>query len=79
MHVYAQLRLVFLDRGTWPEKDCNGGMQEPETLHCSSRFVVPGSHSQCKANNVFLSIPSIQEVSFLENGTIFLLTDEVSK
>lgn len=30
MHVYAQLRHVFLDKGTWPEKDCNGGMQEPE-------------------------------------------------
>jgi len=62
--------MFSLDRGTWPEKDCNGGMQVSETLHCISRFAFP-------ANNVLLSIPSSQEVSFfLENGTIFLLTDK---
>lgn len=31
--------------------------------HSSSRLGVPGAHSQLKANDVLLSIPSSQEVS----------------
>lgn len=34
-----------------------------QKLHCSSRFVVTGSHSQLKANNVLLFISSSQEMS----------------